>query len=49
MGSLIAQIYLTLRDLERSKFRSFRHWVIQERYSLTIYLLVVFDINLDVT
>ncbi len=49
MGSLMAPIDLTLNVLERSKSRSFRHKMIDEWYSVNIYFLVVFDINLDVT
>ena len=49
IGSLMAPIDLTLSDLERSLSRSFRYWMIEERYSVNIYFLVVFDINLDVT
>ncbi len=40
---------MTLSDLERSKSMSFRYCVIEECYSVNIYFLVVFDINLDVT
>ena len=40
---------LTLSDIERSKSRSFIYGVMEEWYSANIYLLVVFDINLDVT
>ncbi len=45
MGSLMAPIDLTLSDLERS----FKYWMIEDQYSVNIYFLVVFDINLDVT
>ncbi len=38
----MAPLDLTLGDLKRSKSMSFR-------YSVNIYFLVVFDINLDVT
>ena len=47
MGNLMAPIDLTLSDIERSKSRSFRYWIIEDRYSVNIYLLVIFDINLD--
>ena len=49
MGSLMASIDLTLTDLEWPKSRSFIYGVIEDRYSVNIYFLVVFDINLDVT
>ncbi len=49
MGSLMTPINLTLSDLERSKSRSFRYCMIEERYSVNIYFLVVFEIDLDVT
>ncbi len=42
-------IDLTLSDLERSKSRSFRYSMIEERYAVKIYFLVVFDINVGVT
>ena len=54
MGSLMAPIHLTLSDLERSKSRSHIQILSDRRVVfcniyIYIYILVVFDINLDVT
>ncbi len=42
----MAPVDLTLSDLERSKSR---YLMIEDQYSVNLYFLVVFDINLDVT
>ncbi len=44
MLSLMAPIDLTLSDYERS-----RYLMIENQYSVNIYFLVLFDINLDDT
>ncbi len=41
----MAPIDLTLSDLEMSRSRSFRYWPIEERHSVIMYFLVVFDIT----
>ena len=45
IGSVMVPVDLTLSDPERS----FRYWTIEDKYSVNIYFLAVFDINLDVT
>ncbi len=42
MRGVIASIDLTLSDLERSKSKALRYCVIEERYSVNIYCLVIF-------